>query len=160
MEIYIADEQGLPVEAQPLVELAQRVLVGERQPPETEVNVLLVDERSMSELQERFMGEEGPTDVLAFPMEDDEEAGPGWPPGRFVDPPDQPFLLGDVVICPAVAARQAEDSGSDLEREMRLLLVHGLLHLLGHDHADAEEARHMEGHQSRYLDEETEGAEP
>src|SRR2546426_8303896 len=131
MEIFVADEQDLGVDPGPLVELARRVLEGERQPPETEVNILLVDETAMSDLHERFMGEEGSTDVLAFPLEEDEEVGPGWPPGRFVDPPDQPFLLGDVVICPAVAGRQANEAGWDLDQEMRLLLVHGLLHLMG-----------------------------
>src|SRR3989442_11036433 len=127
MEILVADEQDLGVDAGPLVELARRVLEGEHQPPETEVNILLVDERAMSDLHERFMGEEGPTDVLAFPLEEDEEVGPGWPPGRFVDPPDQPFLLGDVVICPAVAARQAQEAGGGLPHEPGLPLPHGPL---------------------------------
>ena len=147
----MASEQNIAVDEDALVQLAHRVLVGERQPPETEVNVLLVDRQAMSDLHERFMGEPGPTDVLAFPLDEEEEAGPGWPPGRFADAPEEPYLLGDVVICPAVAADQAAVAGSTLEREVSLLLVHGLLHLVGYDHADSHDAARMQERQAYYL---------
>lgn len=147
----MADEQRLPVDGDALVELARRVLDGESRPPETEVNVLLVDEPSMAALHERFMGEDGSTDVLAFPLEEDDETGPGWPPGRGGEPADLPYLLGDVVICPAVAKRQAAEAGWALEEEVELLLVHGLLHLMGYDHAEEEESTRMEERQAYYL---------
>lgn len=152
MEVFFTDEQGVAVDGGALLELAHRVLLGEGLRPDTEVSVLLVDEKAMSDLHERFMGEPGPTDVLAFPMEEDDEAGPGWPPGRFADIPEIPFLLGDVVICPGVAGRQATVAGWPLEKEMRLLLIHGLLHLIGHDHAEPDEAAKMEERQAYYLE--------
>jgi probable rRNA maturation factor len=151
MEVFLADEQRLPIEGEPLLVLARRVLMCEGQRPETEVNVLLVDEGSMSELHERYMGQEGPTDVLAFPLDEDEETGPGWPPGRGLEGSDYPYLLGDVVICPSVAATQAERAGWSVQEECSLLLVHGLLHLLGHDHADREGAARMKERQAYYL---------
>jgi probable rRNA maturation factor len=92
-----------------------------------ELSVTLVTEQEIAELHERYMDEPGPTDVLSFPQ-DDEPAGNG-----------QPRVLGDVVICPAVASRQ----NAHLDAELRLLLVHGILHLLGYDHQEEEERRRM-----------------
>ena len=151
MEVFIGDEQDRDVDRATLVTVAHRVLEGERQPPETEVSVLLVDETAMTDLHERFMGQPGATDVLAFPLDEEDDAGPGWPPGRLIDQPEQPFLLGDVVICPAVAEKQAATAGCSLDDEVRLLLVHGLLHLVGYDHAEDEEAHRMEERQAYYL---------
>ncbi len=111
-----------------------------------EVSLLFVDEASIAALNERFLGHTGPTDVLAFPVEDDP-----LPAGRFpdmggtgpgADVADEPLmLLGDVVVCPAVAARNAMDHESTYEDEIALLVVHGLLHLLGMDHAGRRRGR-------------------
>jgi probable rRNA maturation factor len=104
---------------------------------------MLVDEGTMTSLHEKFMGEPGPTDVLAFPMDDlrpleDEDAS-------------EPGLLGDVVLCPTIAASQARDAGHDTAAELRLLCAHGVLHLLGYDHHEPEEEREMFGLQARLL---------
>jgi probable rRNA maturation factor len=113
--------------------------------PAAELSVLLVDETTMAGLHERWMGEPGPTDVLAFPM-DELAAAPG--PGAAEA---GPALLGDVVLCPQVAARQAATAGHPTEAELHLLCTHGILHLLGYDHADAEEEREMFGLQADIL---------
>ena len=112
--------------------------------PETEVSIVLVDEERMSQLHVDWMEEEGPTDVLSFPM--DELRAPG------ADEEPQPGILGDIAICPAFAARQAAANGQTLEEELALLLTHGILHCLGHDHAEPEEHAVMFGLQARLLD--------
>ena len=129
--ILISDRQELPVGEAALAELAARCLLAEGR-GRTELSVSFVTEDEMSELHARFMGEEGPTDVLSFPLDDDD---------------DGTEVLGDVVVCPAFAARQADD----LESELRLLLVHGILHLLGHDHEEEEERREMWARQEAYT---------
>jgi probable rRNA maturation factor len=116
--------------------------------------VLLVDEKAMAELHERWMGEPGPTDVLAFPM--DELRPPhltGINAGRAgaEEPGPDPGLLGDVVLCPQVAASQGREAGHSTQDELELLCVHGILHLLGYDHADAGERAVMFGLQDRLL---------
>lgn len=151
MDVFLSDEQRVDVDADTLLSLARRVLEGERRPQATEVNILLVEEHAMTELNLRFMGEEGPTDVLAFPLEEDDDTGPDWPPGHLAEADDHPYLLGDVVICPTVAVAQSKQAGWALNEEMRLLLVHGLLHLIGHDHAEPTEAAKMEERQAYYL---------
>ncbi|MBS3941383.1 MAG: rRNA maturation RNase YbeY, partial [Actinobacteria bacterium] len=95
---------------------------------------LLVDETTIAGLNAQHMGKDGPTDVLAFPID---------APGE--SPPDAPAILGDVVLCPAVAHEQASGFGRTPDDEVRLLAVHGILHLLGMDHADPEEERAMFG---------------
>ncbi|HEU5393788.1 MAG TPA: rRNA maturation RNase YbeY [Candidatus Methylomirabilis sp.] len=107
--------------------------------PEAEVGCLLVTDRRIRALNRRYRGEDAPTDVLAFP-----QAEGGGPPG-------QPGLLGDVVISVETAARQAARAGHSLEREAALLLIHGILHLLGHDHATAVARRRMWALQRRLL---------
>jgi probable rRNA maturation factor len=101
----------------------------------------------MAELNHRWMGKQGPTDVLAFPMDElDADRGPG------VDPSNgEPALLGDIVLCPEVAERQAVAAGHATDDEMHLLTVHGVLHLLGYDHAEPDEEREMFGLQDRLL---------
>ena len=116
------------------VALAEHVLVEEglgARP--VELTIHLVDEGSIADLNREHMGGEGPTDVLAFPVDDPAE-GSG----------DLLVLLGDVVICPVVAARQAQGSEGGPQGELSLLLVHGILHLLGHDHAEAGEREVMQ----------------
>lgn len=115
--VVVSDRQERPADHDDLVDVARRTLRGEGI-RDGELSVSLVTEAEMAALHERYTGERGPTDVLSFPLGDD-------------GPDGGPRLLGDVVICPDVAARQ----GADLASELRLLLVHGILHLLGYDHA-------------------------
>jgi len=130
--VLLADEQDVDVDADDLVALAQHVLAERRVPDDMEVALLLVDEGAIAALNSRHLGHEGPTDVLAFPIDE---------PGE--SPPAGPAILGDVVLCPAVAHRQAADRGLAPHAELQLLTVHGLLHLLGMDHAEPEEERAM-----------------
>lgn len=158
--VFVADEQAeVRIDARRYVALAQLVLVAERVRPDAELSLLFVDEPTMSDLHEQFLGLEGPTDVLSFPM-DDELVEPGRQPdqgGRGPGAPsetaDAPLLVGDVVICPTVARRQAAERGSNLEAELDLLVVHGVLHLLGHDHLAGEaQAAAMRRRESELLD--------
>ena len=100
-----------------------------------ELSILFVDEAAMEELHIKWMDEPGPTDVLSFPMD---ELRPGT-----ADVPTPAGLLGDVVLCPPVAARQAVTAGHTAEEEMLLLTTHGILHLLGYDHAEPDEEKEM-----------------
>jgi probable rRNA maturation factor len=144
--IEIANESGESVDEPTLVTLARFVLDRMQVHPAAELSVLLVDEKTMTDLHERWMGEPGPTDVLAFPM-DDLDAAPTSPDG----PDAGPAMLGDVVLCPVVAAAQAVKAGHSAEAELHLLCTHGILHLLGYDHADPEEEREMFGLQGDIL---------
>ena len=153
MSIEIANESGVEVDEASLASLARHVLDGMRVHPLAELSVLLVDEPAMTELHMRYMGEPGPTDVLAFPMD---EIRPPQPGGTHADhnstePPEIPGLLGDVVICPQVAAKQAHQAGHSVGAEISLLCTHGILHLLGYDHAEPEEHATMFGLQDRLL---------
>jgi probable rRNA maturation factor len=148
MSIDIANESGVPVDEARLAAVARFALDELRIHPLAELSVLLVDERAMTELHVRWMGEPGPTDVLAFPM--DELRPPQ--PGSREDPAADPGLLGDVVLCPQVAAVQAAKAGHDTQDELSLLCVHGILHLLGYDHAEPEEHAVMFGLQQQLLD--------
>ena len=147
MSIDIANESGVDVDEARLVAVARFALAELRIHPLAELSVLLVDEQAMTELHERWMGEPGPTDVLSFPM--DELRPPQ--PGAREDPADDPGLLGDVVLCPQVAAEQAKRAGHSAQDELDLLCVHGVLHLLGYDHADPEEHAVMFGMQEKLL---------
>jgi probable rRNA maturation factor len=132
--VFLADEQDLEVDGEDLLSLTRHVLAEQRVPADMEVSLLLVDEATIAGLNEEHLGKQGPTDVLAFPIDE---------PGET--PPDVPAILGDVVLCPAVAARQADSFGRTPHDELRLLTVHGLLHLLGMDHADPDDERAMFG---------------
>ena len=167
VEVFAADEQARPVDAARWVRLAEEVLAAEGV-RDGELSVLFVDESAMADLNKRFLGKDGPTDVLAFPI--DEEPAEGTdeepPDGRRPDPrasgpgdgpgdgsgDDVPVLLGDVVVCPAVAERQAPDHAGTYDDEMALLIVHGILHLLGMDHEDDGEAAAMEQHERELLE--------
>jgi probable rRNA maturation factor len=135
--IEIANESGDDVDELRLVALARHVLDRMSVHPAAELSILLVDEKTMSDLHERWMGEPGPTDVLAFPM--DELDAPTGPDSGEAGP----AMLGDVVLCPVVAARQAATAGHPTEAELHLLCTHGILHLLGYDHAEPEEEKEM-----------------
>jgi probable rRNA maturation factor len=153
VSIEIANESGVDVDESALASLARHVLDGMRVHPLAELSVLLVDEPAMTELHTRWMGEPGPTDVLAFPMD---EIRPPQPGGTHADhstaePPEIPGLLGDVVICPQVAKAQAKQAGHSVGDEISLLCTHGILHLLGYDHAEPEEHATMFGLQDKLL---------
>ncbi len=157
-DVFGADEQTkFPVDVARWVRLARLVVEEEQVPDETELSVIFVDEQVMSDLNERFLAGTGPTDVLAFPMDDDVVLGGRQPdqggrgPGSPTEPGDPPTLLGDVVVCPAVAHRQAGIAGESLEDEVALLVVHGVLHLLNYDHAEPEESETMKRRERELL---------
>jgi len=137
VSVELLNETDVAVPERDLSALARYVLTRMRIHPAAELSVICVDAGAMSELHVRWMDEEGPTDVLSFPMD---ELRPGNPDE---DPPEG--LLGDVVLCPEVAAAQAASAGHSAEQEMRILLAHGILHLLGFDHAEPEEEAVMFG---------------
>lgn len=147
MSIEIANESGVPVDGRALESLARYVLETMGVHPLAELSVLLVDVETMSTYHEQWMGEPGPTDVLAFPMD---ELGSGRHDEDEDDEPP-PTLLGDVVLCPEVARRQAAQGGHSAEDELHLLCTHGVLHLLGYDHGEPEEEREMFTLQARLL---------
>jgi probable rRNA maturation factor len=147
VSIEIANESGVEVETDSILAVARHALDQMGVNPLAELSILLVEADYMAELNHRWMGSEGPTDVLAFPMEESSvDHGPGEPSGP------EPALLGDIVLCPEVAAKQAATAGHSTADELHLLTVHGVLHLLGYDHAEPEEEREMFGLQARLLD--------
>lgn len=135
MSIEIANESGAPVDEHAIVQLARHVLSRMGIHPQAELSIVLLGVDAMSSLHELWMGEPGPTDVLSFPMDELR------PPQDDVEP--DPGLLGDVVLCPAVAATQAVEHKRTMEQELDLLCTHGILHLLGFDHAEPGEKRVM-----------------
>ncbi len=154
MSIEIANESGVGVDEVDLAALARHVLDGMRMHPLAELSVLLVDRATMSDLHERWMGEPGPTDVLAFPMDELRPPPPGsarGDQGGGGEAGAPPGLLGDVVLCPEVAAKQAAQAQHELRDELELLCTHGILHLLGYDHVDADEHAVMFGLQDELL---------
>ena len=156
--VFAADEQSShPVDTIRWIRLAEAVLAEEGVRGDTEVSLLFVDEDAIADLNSRFLGREGPTDVLAFPIDDEPvESGRspdsgGSGPGFASEPDEAPSLLGDVVICPAVAERNAPDHAGSYDDELALLVVHGLLHILGMDHEDPDEAEAMEARERDLL---------
>lgn len=160
LEVFVADEQEThPVDALRWARLCEDVLREEGVRGEAEVSLLFVDEKSMAELNERFLGKKGPTDVLAFPIDeepveggrspDSGGSGPGWMPP---EPADLPQMIGDIVICPAVAERNAPHHAGNYDDELALLIVHGALHLMGMDHEEDDEAVVMERREQELLD--------
>jgi probable rRNA maturation factor len=101
-----------------------------------ELEISLVDEAEMTRLHEEWMDEAGPTDVLSFPMDE-------LRPNELSENDEVPVVLGDVVICPDVARKQGDTAGHGMEQELRILLVHGILHLLGFDHLEPDEEAEM-----------------
>jgi probable rRNA maturation factor len=150
VKVFGADQQhAAPVDVERWVELARNVLVAEGVSGDAELSLLFVDEPTISGLNRRFMDADGPTDVLAFPLDDpvDEAAGPT----DARSPGPAPLLLGDVVVCPAVAERQAPEHAGSYDDELALLVVHGVLHVLGHDHAGVDEAATMQARERELL---------
>jgi probable rRNA maturation factor len=158
VDVFAADEQGdHPVDTLRWARLAEAVLGEEGLTGDAELSVLFIDEGSIAELNSRFLGKEGPTDVLAFPIDEEPiESGRspdsgGTGPGMPSEPEDMPVLLGDIVICPAVAYRNAPEHAGTYDDEVALLVVHGLLHLMGMDHQEDEEAEEMEAKERELL---------
>ena len=135
MSIEVNNESGVEVDEAEFAALARHVLDEMHVHPQTDLSVLLVDVDVMTDLHVRWMDEPGPTDVLSFPMD---ELRPGTD-----GEPSPPGLLGDVVLCPHVAAQQALAAGHSTAEELLLLTVHGILHLLGYDHAEPDEEKEM-----------------
>ena len=146
MSIEIANESGVTVDSDQVLAVARYALDEMGVNPLAELSVLLVDIEYMTELNHRWMGGDGPTDVLAFPMDESSvDHGPSESTGG------EPALLGDIVLCPEVAAKQAATAGHGADDELHLLTVHGVLHLLGYDHAEPEDEREMFALQARLL---------
>jgi len=143
MAIEINNESGVAVDEAAVQRLATFVLDQLHVHPDAELAIVFVDEGAMEQLHVQWMDEPGPTDVLSFPMD---ELRPGTE-----DEPTPAGLLGDIVVCPQVATTQAESAGHSALEEIQLLTCHGLLHLLGFDHAEPEEEREMFGLQRDLL---------
>jgi probable rRNA maturation factor len=157
VEVFGADEQAdREVALEAMVALSRSVLEAEGVRNGAEVSLLFVDEPTIAELHERFLGTTGPTDVLSFPL-DDEPLGSGRQPDSGGTGPGEPIeeavpdLLGDVVVCPSVAASNAARDGVPYDDELALLVVHGTLHLLGWDHERDDEAAAMEARERELL---------
>jgi probable rRNA maturation factor len=129
MDVFIANEQEIPVPEARLSALARHALDCLNVDGTAELSVLLITADHMRRLNARFAGEDRPTDVLAFPMMEEDDGS---------------LMLGDVVVCPEVARTNAQDRSESLERELEILLVHGTLHLLGYDHQGAEDKARMD----------------
>ncbi|MDR2703024.1 MAG: rRNA maturation RNase YbeY [Cellulomonadaceae bacterium] len=146
MNIEVRDESGFPVSGLSeieLVELSRYVLDSQYVHPQAELSIMLVDIPVMTDLHIKWMDEPGPTDVLSFPMDELQPGQPGSLSG--------PGHLGDIILCPEVAAKQAKDAGHSTAEELLLLTTHGILHLLGFDHAEPEEERVMFDLQRKLL---------
>lgn len=162
LEVFVADEQDeIPLEPQRWAALAEAVLRAEGVRGLAELSLLFVGRDEITALNEQFMGVSEPTDVLAFPIDAaDVEVVSSWSPApdnrgpdrAEPDPGDQPLLLGDVVICPVVAAENAADHAGTFDDELALLTVHGILHVLGHDHAEPEQATRMQTRERELLE--------
>jgi probable rRNA maturation factor len=146
MTVLFENEQPEPVDESSLSALAESVLSEEGFPASTIVEVTLVTDDRIAELNETHLDREGPTDVLAFPLE---ELHPGSVPGQEPDGP--PIVLGDVVVAPSYVRRQADDLEVGFAEEMSLMVVHGILHLMGYDHHDDHEAEVMEERERMIL---------
>lgn len=141
--IDLSNESGETVDTQALVKLARFALDRLRIHPQADLSILLVDVDTMAAYHRQFMNLPGPTDVMSFPMDELREPADGE------DPPQG--LLGDIVICPAFTSAQAPENGRTNQEEIEYLLIHGLLHLLGHDHAEPEEKAVMFGINDRII---------
>jgi len=155
--VHGADEQtAVPIDLMHWVQLAEHVLRGERAPDDAEMALVFVDRDTIADLNVRYLGGTGPTDVLAFPLEDEIPVGRmpdqgGRGPGSSVDPPEPPMAIGDVIVCPDVARVQAEERGTPIDDELALLVVHGTLHIFGYDHAEPDDEARMQRRERELL---------
>lgn len=147
MSIEINNESGVEVDEAAIASVAQYSLAELDVDPLAELSIIVVDLAAMSALHQEWMDEPGPTDVLSFPMD---ELRPGSFRGEEREE-EGASILGDIVLCPEFAAEQAAKAGHSLDDELALLTVHGVLHLLGYDHAEPDEEREMFGLQQELL---------
>jgi probable rRNA maturation factor len=155
MSIEVNNESGVEVDEAGLAKLGRFVLDAMHIDPLAELSVVLLDPEAMAALHVQWMDLPGPTDVMAFPMDGSdgplERLDPSAPPPT--DEGAAEAMLGDVVLCPAVAADQAASAGHSTESELHLLCTHGILHLLGYDHGEPDEEREMFELQARIVSE-------
>jgi probable rRNA maturation factor len=153
VSIEVMNETDHHVQEEDLVKVARHVLDALGVSPLAELAITLVDVEHMTELHVKWMGEPGPTDVLSFPMDELDLRGSRGAGHAHEEKPDDtlPMMLGDVVLCPVVAEKQAKDAGHSFEDELHLLTTHGILHLVGFDHAEPEEHAEMFGLQGELL---------
>ena len=135
MSIEVLNETDTVLDEMELVACSRYVLEEMKVHPGADLCLKLVDEAAMEVLHVQWMDLPGPTDVMSFPMDE-------LRPGRDGQEPEE-GVLGDIVLCPTVAARQAAEAGHATEEELLLLTTHGILHLLGYDHAEPAEEREM-----------------
>uniref|UniRef100_UPI003D902906 rRNA maturation RNase YbeY n=1 Tax=Gordonia sp. B7-2 TaxID=3420932 RepID=UPI003D902906 len=146
MSIEFANESGVDVPAELIIEAARFAINAMDVNPAALLSVLCVDEDTMADMHVQWMDLPGPTDVMSFPMD---ELVPGGRP----DAADLgPAILGDIVLCPEFAAQQAKSARRSFDHELSMLTIHGVLHLLGFDHADPDEEREMFGLQNEILE--------
>ncbi|WP_205470880.1 rRNA maturation RNase YbeY [Nocardioides sp. SYSU D00038] len=143
MSIEILNESGQELDVRHFARLSRFVLDAMRVHPQAELCIKAVDEATITELNEKWMDKVGPTDVLSFPMDE-------LRPGMVGEEPEE-GILGDLMICVAIAEKQGEAAGHGTLAECELLTVHGILHLLGYDHAEPEEHKEMFGLQDQLL---------
>jgi probable rRNA maturation factor len=135
VSVEVLNETEYAADAPELVALSRYVMGELRVHPQADLCITLVDEAAMETLHVQWRDLPGPTDVMSFPMDE-------LRPAREEQEP-QEGVLGDIVLCPAVAAKQATEAGHATEEELLLLTTHGILHLLGFDHAEPDEEREM-----------------
>jgi probable rRNA maturation factor len=141
--VVIDDEAGVPCDLAALGSLVEHLFAALRLHPDCELGITLVDIDRMSTLHEDWMGEPGPTDVLSFPIDEVREGEPGVDPVAGV--------LGDIVLCPAFVGPQSAAAGRTLDGELQFLVTHGMLHLIGYDHATQEDYDAMFARQDALL---------
>ncbi len=146
MSVFFGDEQDEPVDGAALRHFAEMILEAEGLPAGTEMSLILVGPAQIAEYNRHFMDREGPTDVLAFPLED---LTPGNIPTPVANEP--PLVLGDVFLCPAEIRRRAKRERIPFDDFVFLLAVHGILHLLGYEHDDDHAAQVMEDREDELL---------
>ena len=143
MSTEVCNETSYEVDEAEFAALAAFVLQKMHVSSSAELSIMFIDPEPMEELHVRWLGLEGPTDVMSFPMD---ELRPGT-----AEDPTEAGILGDIVLCPQVAEKQASAAGHSTTEEMLLLTVHDILHLLGYDHAEEEEKKVMFGLQRKLL---------
>jgi len=160
VEVFCADEQSdIDVDVDRWHALARNILVAEGVRGAAELTLMFVPESTIAGLNEKYMGKSGATDVLSFPL-DAVEAGRAPGPGAISRGPNKtstdlsefPILLGDVVICPLVASRQATSHAGNIDDEFALLVTHGVLHVLGYDHQGEKDAQKMQKRERELLE--------
>ena len=143
VSVELTNESGFAVDEESLQAVTMHAMASMKVHLDADVAIVLVDENAMADLHLQWMGEPGPTDVLSFPMD---ELRPGLEGDDAAE-----GILGDIVLCPTVAQKQAEAAGHSVMDELHLLTVHGMLHLLGFDHAEPEEEKEMFSLQGEIL---------